>query len=182
VLYGVVAGSIGVTLWFWALVPRDPVVAGLAAEAHVMVRGLGQGAVLMAAAFSLLTLVGLVRSSGERLRRDRAIITFCYVVVDVLWFTVLYQAGSVGELTTFAVAPESAAAPLTVPQSLLLALGTLTTAGAPGITPTNDWARLAIALELLTLAVIGSWFIGLTDAVRALRPTSSTDSAKPSDN
>jgi hypothetical protein len=181
-LYEVVAGSVGVALWFWGLAPRDPDATGLAAEGALVVHAVGQATVVMAALFALLTLVGLVRSSAERIRRDRAIITFCYVVVDVLWFTLLYQAGSVGELTVFAVAPESAAAPLRsrVPQSLLLALGTLTTAGAPSITPINDWARLAMALELLTLAVVASWFIGLTQAVRALGSRSSTDAAKSS--
>jgi len=83
--------------------------------------------------FAAATFLGLMRAGTDPSPRDRAFVTFCYVIVEALWFAVLYHAGSVGGILQFSVAPDPDAAALSRPQSLLLAVEMLTTAGAPGI-------------------------------------------------
>ncbi len=162
----VIEGTLGIALWFWSLAPADPIARQAELAGLDSVRAIGASTFLAAALFASATIIGLARAGGERSPHQRATITFCYVLVEVAAFTVLYHAGSLAEWTTFAIAPASHMAPLSLWQSLLLSIGTLTTAGAPGITPLNEPARVAITLELLTLGVLGSWFIGVTEAIR----------------
>lgn len=160
----------------WTSAPQDPIAFVARTESLAVLEGAGRAAFVLSAFLAAGTLVGLVRAGGERSTRDRALVTICYVLADVAWFILLYHAGSVGDLTQFVVAPASSVEPLSIWQSVLLAVGTLTTAGAPGITPVNELARIAISFELLTLAILGSWFIGVYEALRTLgRPWWETD-------
>jgi hypothetical protein len=164
----IIEATIGAGVWFWSLTPKDPLAAAAHAYGLETAQAIGQVVLGLSIVFAAATFVGLIRTGGGKDSvDDRAFVTFCYVIVDVLWFTLLYHGGSVGGLLEFKVDPHDLVA-LSGPQSLLLALGTLTTAGAPGITPLNDWARIAMLFELATLAILASWFIGAAERAREL--------------
>jgi hypothetical protein len=153
----------------WSLVPNDALAVSAHMDGLAFTRGLEQVVFFLSVVFAGATLLGLIRAGSDRSPRDRAFVTFCYVVVEALWFAVLYHAGSVGGFLQFSVAPGTDAVALSGPESLLLAIGTLTTAGAPGITPVNEPARISMIFELGILALLASWFIGVAETLGDLR-------------
>jgi len=133
------------------------------------------GASILIAALAIITLLGLIRLGREPGGRARSLVTFAYVAADLAWFVLLYRAASAVDLARSAVAETATPVALTIWQSGFLALGTLTTAGAPGITPLNDVARVLMAAQLATLAVLAFWLIGPAEAFGALGRERSLD-------
>jgi hypothetical protein len=100
------------------------------------------------------------------------------VLIQLALFVMLYFAGSNALILEFSVnrGGVDAPYPLSAPESLYLAVGTLTTAGAAGIAPINDFARIAMVMQFVLPGLFALWLFGAAQWL-----TRSTGEAKTSD-
>jgi hypothetical protein len=106
--------------------------------------------------------VYLVLAQRETPAKWRLEIFIRAVLVQLGMFVLMYFSGSNAGILNFSVEGNDGASPqpLTVFQSVYLAVGTLTTAGAAGITPLNDFARTAMVMQFVLPAVFALWLFG----------------------
>lgn len=131
----------------------------------VAAAGVGIGATLAISAAVGLLLAGMPSRGAERV-----VATLVYVVSDVVSFAVLYHGAALTGWAAFRVSEGDVdrVATLNAIEVVYLVLGMLTTAGAPGITPANAFARLLVLAQVATIAVLVIW-LGLSTQLHGSR-------------